>query len=476
MSLYLKIISWVFGKLISILLLGVIVITVFFLLKSADQWITAQRKRTDSARERYEILVAQSNEILKHANAKYAEMKRNVDDKADELRSITDRIQELNNNRIWVASLVPGWGITRKEYTKQKDDADEEKNRKEKALVEATAQRDRQEDMVKDLESKDPNGEKISEARRLWDWERQDLENRQRLVGETKDNLSAAWLQAKPFILWGILAIVFGPILWKAFAYWIIGGIAGRIQPIKFENKNTDLTGPEISESKPALRVELRPGEELILKEDFLQGVTGDLKRKTQYFWRKSFPVLSFIAGLVMMTRIKAGKKGGKVTISAQSESFLEVCRIGLGDGETYVFRPGFMVAYIGGDAEPKISCVYRLRLQNWLTLRFRYFMVTGPGVIFLSAGRGFHKEYAEDDMVTVDRDMPALVSPGMDFGTRKAETFWSYALGKNALFDDQFSGSGLILCQQIKGYAGGRDPEKVWGRILGAIGKVFGL
>jgi len=62
-----------------------------------------------------------------------------------------------------------------------------------------------------------------------------------------------------------------------------------------------------------------------------------------------------------------------------------------------------------------------------------------------------------------------------LSYWPKRAETFIAYLRGKNALFDDFFRGNGHVIQQQLTG--GKRNPvARIWERIFGAIGKVFGV
>jgi hypothetical protein len=65
--------------------------------------------------------------------------------------------------------------------------------------------------------------------------------------------------------------------------------------------------------------------------------------------------------------------------------------------------------------------------------------------------------------------------TPSLEYSSVRAETFWSYFIGKNPLFDDAFTGNGTFLCQQIatKSRAGRimRFWETLWNGVLKLLG-----
>jgi len=74
-----------------------------------------------------------------------------------------------------------------------------------------------------------------------------------------------------------------------------------------------------------------------------------------------------------------------------------------------------------------------------------------------------------------VNSHLTVAFSPHLNYSPRRAETFVAYLWGKNALFDDFFQGSGLVIQQQVSG--GKKNPAaRIWEGVFGAVGKVFGI
>ena len=222
----------------------------------------------------------------------------------------------------------------------------------------------------------------------------------------------------------------------------------------------------------------------MVIKESFLQGSKGGLEKKFRLVWNWKYPVTSLLCGLVALTRIRClsekENESKTVTFSHQEEGMIEVAMVTLKEGEQLVFRPLFLAGMIYREGElPWIRSRWIFnQLHAWVTLQFRYFIVTGPVRLLFTAGRGIQEEKIEgtEESFRINRNLTIGFSPSLEYRSRRAETLMAYVLGKNPLFDDYFSKEGRLYNQQIAGLGEEGESEKIWSKILGGIGKVFGL
>lgn len=206
----------------------------------------------------------------------------------------------------------------------------------------------------------------------------------------------------------------------------------------------------------------------------------GEFEKGTKWLMDWHYPFSSLAAGLCILTKIRSvGEGQGDVTLSAQEDAIDELAVVDLPEGRTLVFRPNFLVAVTHPEGKPpriRTRWVFR-KLHSWVNLQFRYLMVEGPTRLIFSAQRGIQVETVAGDSVgrRVNSRLTVAFNPHLNYSPKRAETFVAYLLGKNALFDDFFQGSGMVIQQQVTGSK--KNPiARFWDGLFGAIGKVFGI
>jgi len=466
---------WLFSKVILISLIIVVLTSFHLLKKSADGWIKKQEIRTSEAQEIYDSLKDKAGPQYSAIQDEIASTNKEIRIHKENLVNAANDIKQLNEDwKGFTAFWIPG-GYNEDDWYADKAKANNKKAEVEVAIKMANEKLEWLETQADTLTEAIGN-DKLEEAKRDVEREQGTLDDKKELKKDFENYTQDAWEETKALIGITIILVVFGPFIWKIFCFWIIGGFAKRFRYVHVSNETKVFIHPaEIGESCPALKIPLEKNETLIVKERFLQASKENVSKKTEYVWNWKYPFLSLVAGLVFLTKIRTSGDKGVITLSCDDDPAIEVIRVDLQENEEMVIRPGFLVGYLFKSEPLKIKTVWNFQLQSWMTLKFRNFLVKGEGSIFLSAGRGFNDEKIESNLI-VDRDIPVLWNPSLGFKARRAETFWSYALGRNSLFDDEFHGKGRVLCQQVRGFGGGRDSESIWGRVFGVIGKVFGL
>ena len=119
--------------------------------------------------------------------------------------------------------------------------------------------------------------------------------------------------------------------------------------------------------------------------------------------------------------------------------------------------------------------------LPIWVTGTFRYFEFAGPCRLVVAGGRGVRAERivagseGEVSGRRINRGATIAFSPELRCRPVRAETFWAYYRGMNPLFDDLFTGTGVLVAQEAvpEAPAGGgrRRGAAIWSGILRLFG-----
>jgi prefoldin subunit 5 len=315
---------------------------------------------------------------------------------------------------------------------------------------------------------------------------RQRIEDRRREL--SRHWASRAWEAVRPVLgwaLWLTLLVILAPPAIKAFWFFVVAPAAGRLAPVRVcagrrgearwaDGRVADGgTGSAVSR-----RILLRPGEELLVRPDYLQSSEAGAVIDSQLLLSAAIPFGSLATGLVGLTRIRAAHETS-ATVSATKDVLDEVAVIEIADGSSLVFKPRSLVGLVQPSARPmRLERVWRLgSLSSWLTLQLRHLLFHGPCALIVKGARGVALEPAEGGRRVSDAATLGW-SAGLDWSVRRSETFLAYLTGKQSLFIDTFEGEGGKVVYEELPRAGRRGG--LFGRGLEGIGdamlKVVGL
>jgi|GEM_PF-1553094 len=278
------------------------------------------------------------------------------------------------------------------------------------------------------------------------------------------------------------LAYILTPWIYGLLGYYLFAPLISRGKPVLLSEgtpKKNSATG-----SSQSLVVTLAPNQEMVAKEEYLQSNQEELRKSTCWIWKWRYPVTSLLCGLTMLTRVRNVSKNEnssqRITFSHQDNGLLEVAKIRIPREGALVIRPSFIAGLIyDRDKEPDIKTKWVFkRLHAWVTFQFRYFIIKGPVEVLVAAGRGVKSERLNEDYprLRINRKLTVAFSPTVGYNSIRAETLMAYLRKKNPLFDDHFSGDGVVYNQQTHTGTDGGDTEKAWGRLASGIGKVLGF
>lgn len=244
--------------------------------------------------------------------------------------------------------------------------------------------------------------------------------------------------------------IIAMPFLIRLLCYFVLAPLAMRRPEIRLkvpQGKGVGIAPTAPSATSVALRLE--PGEELLVRQDYLQASSHASATRTQWFidWKK--PITSVATGLTFLTRIRGD--GEVTTVSAVRDGLAEVTILTLPEGAACVLQPRALAAV----AQP-IRCPLRITrhwrlgsLNAWLTLQLRYLIFHGPARLVLKGGRGVRVEAVQQGRI-FGQDQLVGFSAGLGYSVTRTETFWPYFLGREQLLKDRvMEGEGVLIVEE---------------------------
>ncbi len=281
-----------------------------------------------------------------------------------------------------------------------------------------------------------------------------------------------------PTALLILLTAILAPILFKAFAYFIVAPLAARRPPIRLVPADRGELSDEGRASMVSQRIAIDAGEELLVVPEAVQSTPHQAAKATIWLLSWSMPLSSLAAGMMALIRIRSARPDF-VLVSATHDPLAEIGTIRIGEGSSMVLRPRALRGIVQPrGASMRITRHWRLHhLSAWLTLQFRYLVFHGPGLLIVQGDRGVRLEKAGPGR-GINQAATVGFSAGLDYSVRRSEAFGAYLLGRQSLFNDSFDGNrGYYLYEEMPrvGQKGG-----IWGRGLRGIGdamlKIFGI
>lgn len=268
-------------------------------------------------------------------------------------------------------------------------------------------------------------------------------------------------------------------------AFFVLAPWVSRRPPLRLGTEGS--VQPEVVTSRTSVEVELEAGEALWVKEKFLQGSDEALEKSTRWLldWRLPFTCLAVGLRELIEMRHPGGGARLRATFSCQDDAHVELAVVTIPAGASLVLRPSYLAGVIGpyGRRGVGIRRHWRLwALPSWATGQFRYFEFVGPGKLLIAGSRGVRAEVlaaAEGEAIPARRanqDATLGFTPGLAWRPVRAETFWAYFRGQNALFDDRFEGRGMFLCQQTSAKGEAAAQRGFLANLRDGVLRIFGI
>lgn len=275
-----------------------------------------------------------------------------------------------------------------------------------------------------------------------------------------------------------LIVIIGSPYVVRFFCYYLLAPVAARGGGIRLVAPGGPRGPmPTASPSSSSVAVRLAPGEELLVRQDFLQTTSHIGNHRTQWFLDSGHPLMSLAAGLTFLTRIRG--QGETTTVSAVRDPFAEVTIVMLGEGASCVLQPRALAAVVQPIERPLvIRSKWRLgSVSAWLTMQLRYFIFQGPCRLVIKGGRGVRIEPAEHGRI-FGQDQLVGFSADLSYSVTRNETFWPYLRGAAPLLKDRvMNGQGILIIEEapLAGRNGGEPRRGIEG-VVDAGMKLVGL
>lgn len=273
-----------------------------------------------------------------------------------------------------------------------------------------------------------------------------------------------------------LFGIVLTPFAIRTLFYYVLAPFAERRRVIRLGSPGQ----PAVTVAAPtATSIGIRPreGEELLVRQGFLQSSARGGAKATQWLLDWRHPISSIAAGLTFLTRI-ASHESALTTVSAVDDAFAEVAMIDLPEGAACVLQPRALVGVVQPVGRPsRIEGKWRLTtLAAWLTMQLRFLVFHGPARLVVKGGRGVRVETAEQGRV-FGQDQLVGFSTDLAYSVTRTETFAPYLFGRESLLKDQVAeGGGVLIVEEAPGAGRKRGIRHGLEGLLDAGLKVFGI
>lgn len=250
-----------------------------------------------------------------------------------------------------------------------------------------------------------------------------------------------------------LLGSILTPIAIKAFIYFLIAPSVSKTKAVQLlpecggtlELKNCDVSVPIL----------LEHGDELIVHSDYLQASGTGPGKNTKVLFSWKMPFTSIAAGLFMMVSVKNKKEAtAKVTVSPKKDLFDKIAHLRIPTGSAAVIYPRSLIGVlVKNNDSVKITRHWNLfNLHSWITFQFRYLVIHGESSVLMRGCRGVRTETVHQKNAKMqDQNATVGFSANLKYSCERCETFLDYLLGRDALFNDKFSGeNGVYLTEEI--------------------------
>ena len=287
-------------------------------------------------------------------------------------------------------------------------------------------------------------------------------------------NLSSLLRQAA----FALALIVAMPFVIRLFCYFVLAPAAMRRAAIRIRVPGAAGGAiPPTERSATSVGVRLATGEELLVRQDYLQTSSGaGPPKSTQWLFDWRHPLTSFATGLTFLTRIR--DEGEVTVVSAVRDPFAEVTAMALPKDASCVLQPRALAAVIQPIERPlRVTTHWRLgSLNAWLTLQLRYIVFHGPARLVLKGARGIRVERAESGRIFA-QDQLVGFSADLAYSVTRTETFWPYLLGRDQLLKDRVqAGDGVLIVEEAPMSSRSGEVRRGLEGMIDAGMKVFGM
>lgn len=287
------------------------------------------------------------------------------------------------------------------------------------------------------------------------------------------------WLSRQLALVGGKLALIVvlvmaAPWLQRVVLYFVVMPFVARARPLRLKLESTGRL--EFGASTATLAVELAKGETCFARAGYVRPVTGKVRSQWLYDWRA--PLVSYAAGLSVLTRIEGGSvvdgEQSHATLASPTHSDSYLLEVRLHQHPGFVFHPRLLVAVIG---DVELWTEWRLfSVHSWLTGQVRYIGVKGTGRCVFEGFGDVLAQPVANAPTRIEQELVVGFDARLAYATARTETFLPYFLGRAPLVDDVFAGKGAYVWQKNTRQAPRSIAERWFEFFFGALGKLLGF
>jgi hypothetical protein len=260
--------------------------------------------------------------------------------------------------------------------------------------------------------------------------------------------LGAKFYEALPMAVYVLAAVFFIPPLIRALLYYLIAPLAASRPAVclipSALGRDEARPGSRNSVSSVSREVVVDGTHELLVHQEYLQSSGDQSSKRTKWLLDWKVPFSSLLSGMYLLTRIRCSTPQAFV-LSSKGDPLSELGSVEIREGEAIVLQPRGLVAVVQPIGRPvKITKHWRLgHLSAWMTLQLRYLVFHGPATLIVKGCRGVRVESAGSGR-SISQSATLGFSAQARYSVRRIETFTPYVMGKQGLFNDNFSGESV--------------------------------
>ncbi len=333
-----------------------------------------------------------------------------------------------------------------------------------------------------------------------------DLESRQQALEEELRLIEAEeallraenwlWIELRqrwPYLLVIALLIFMAPYLRRTFWYFVGMPLVSRAAPIELSQSMSPPSADDevvvsAGESARTLEVDVGAGQRLLARTGYIQ--SDRQGAKSELFFDRQAPNLSYLSGLVLLTRLDAQANSvaddstdgalapRKVLLGTPDEPDAYLMRVDLKNHPGVVLRASHVVAVIG---DVKVDSTWRLtNLHAWATSQVRFITFSGTGSLVLEGYGDIQASLLDEQKERKRMTVIVGFDTRLTYRTERSATFLPYLVdpGREPLVVDVFEGTGAVFYEKNpsarKRYRS--TGEAVAGFFLDVFRKLLGL
>lgn len=276
------------------------------------------------------------------------------------------------------------------------------------------------------------------------------------------------WGILRPLALWILLPIFLANLIWKVFWFYVVAPFTARAEAIGVLPKSMP-TKAIAKDSDRVHKIEVSADNPLCTKPDWVNKYKGPgLRKRTRILWDFKSAFISYAAGLRFLTEWQpTGEETITIEVCSSEDPNQKVLRLDLGGLPGLVVKPSHIVA-MSGDVRVMTKWTL-LNPHAWISGRLRHIIFYGTGSIYLKGYGDVVAETHTDSLRMADKLLLAF-DPACQFRTVPTETFLPYCLGKVSLYDMEFGGGTMLVCQVAQSQADSSNEKATTSRVEGIV------